>query len=162
MSSQRHLRVLDCNTEHEDFMATAIKVAFATSDKLTVDQHFGATEFFVVYAVDRERTALIEVAQFGKPSKDRNDDKLVGRIGVLQGCIAVYANAIGASAVNQLRTQAIQPVKVHAGAEIQDLLESLRYELRQGPSAWLARAIERVQPSKFDRFAAMAAEGWKE
>ena len=64
MSSQRHLRVLDCETEHEGFMATAIKVAFATSDKTTVDQHFGAAEFFVVYAVDRERTALIEIAQF--------------------------------------------------------------------------------------------------
>lgn len=157
----RHLRILDFDTEGEA-MKTAVKVAFASGDMKTVDQHFGAAESFAVYAVDPEQAKLVEAAQFGKLKMDGNEDKLAAKIAALDGCIAVYANAIGGSAVNQLKAHTIQPVKVSAGAAIRDLLDALQQELRQGPSAWLARAIERTQPGNPDRFKAMEAEGWDE
>jgi len=161
MSTHRHLRILDCASE-DDFMATAIKVAFATGDMKTVDQHFGAAESFVVYGIDPEQTRLIEAAQFDKAGMDGNEGKLAGKIAALEGCVAVYANAMGASAVNQLKAKGIQPVKVSAGAAIGDLLGSLQDEWRHGPSAWLARALERIRPQNMDRFALMDAEGWDE
>lgn len=161
MNPRRHLRILDSGTE-DGFMATAIKVAFATADMKSVDQHFGAAESFAIYGVDADDTRLIEVAQFGKLKMDGNEDKLAGKIAILEGCVAVYANAIGGSAVNQLKAGGIQPVKVSPGAEIGDLLAALQDELRQGPSAWLARAIERLNPADADRFKAMEAEGWEE
>ena len=47
-------------------METAIKVAFATSDMLHVNQHFGSAQCFAIYAVDPENWEMLEAAQFGE------------------------------------------------------------------------------------------------
>jgi nitrogen fixation protein NifX len=105
---------------------------------------------------------LVEATQFGRLGMDGNEDKLAAKIAALEGCIAVYCQAVGASAVNQLRARGIQPVKVEGGAAIIDLIAALQEELRAGPSAWLARALEARQPRDASRFDAMAEEGWSE
>lgn len=143
-------------------MSTAVKVAFATSDLKQVDQHFGAAESFAIYAIDPEQASLIEVVQFGQLDRDGNEDKLAAKIDALKGCIAIYCQAIGASAVNQLRPKGIQPVKVSAGTPLTQAICGLQTEMRDGPSAWLARAIESQQPGHDQRFDAMEAEGWSE
>ena len=140
----------------------AIKVAFASSDMRYVDQHFGAAEAFVVHAVDPEQASLLEVVQFGRLDMDGNEDKLAAKIAALDGCVAVYCQAVGASAVNQLRAKGIHPIKVPPGTEVAGLIQSLQCELREGPSAWLARAIESRQPRGGERFDAMESEGWSE
>jgi len=161
MAMERRLKVLQSGTE-DDWMQAAVKVAFASSDMQQVDQHFGAAESFAIYAVDMERVELLEVVQFGQLAMDGNEDKLVAKISALDGCIAVYTQAVGASGVNQLKAKGIQPVKVSPGADVKDLLASLQDQLREGPSAWLARAIDAQKPVDPDRFQAMEAEGWDE
>jgi nitrogen fixation protein NifX len=143
-------------------MATALKVAFATSDMKHVDQHFGAAQAFAIYALDREKTCFVEAVEFGKLDMDGNEDKLVNKIEALDGCIAVYSQAVGASAINQLKLKGIQPVKISPGAKINGLLASLQEELRQGPGSWLARAIQRATPADPSRFDQMEADGWDE
>jgi nitrogen fixation protein NifX len=143
-------------------METAAKVAFATGDMKHVDQHFGTAESFAVYALDPERATLVEAVQFGQLAMDGNEDKLPAKIEALDGCIAVYCQAVGGSAINQLRAKGIQAVKVSPGSAIKDLIESLQDELRQGPSAWLARAIEQQKPRGTARFDEMEREGWLE
>ena len=161
MTLERTLRVVTSGAEAID-MATAVKVAFATSDIKTVDRHFGAAESFAVYAIDPERASLSEAVQFGKLAMDGNEDKLAAKIDSLDGCVAVYCQAAGASAVNQLRTKGIQAVKVSPGAPVKGLIEALQEELRAGPSAWLARAISSQKPRDTGRFDEMAEEGWVE
>ena len=133
----RRLTVLGQDTE-EHFMETAIKVAFASTDMKHVDQHFGAAESFAIYALTPDNVQLVEATQFGKLAMDGNEDKLDAKIKVLEGCVAIYSQAVGASAVAKLKTANIQPVKVSAGAEISELLEALQAELRSGPSACTA------------------------
>ena len=161
MTLQRRFRLVRPNTE-DQWMETALKVAFATADMKHVDQHFGAAKSFAIYAVDRDRTCFVEASEFGQLDMDGNEDKLAAKIAALEGCIAVYSQAIGASAINQLKAGGIQPVKVSPGAEIGDLLESLQDELRQGPGSWLARAIASTMPADPSRFDRMEAEGWDE
>ena len=143
-------------------MSTEVRVAFATSDMKHVDQHFGAAESFAIYAIDQDRASLSEVVQFGQLDMDGNEDKLAAKIEALAGCIAVYCQAIGASAVNQLRPHGIQPVKVTSGTPLSTAIHALQCELREGPSAWLARAIEHQTPGPTNRFDTMEAEGWSE
>jgi nitrogen fixation protein NifX len=161
MALERHLKILDCGTE-AGWMNTSLKVAFASSDMKQVDQHFGSAESFAVYAVDLEHTQLLEVAQFGQLAQDGNEDKLTAKMNALAGCVAVYSQAVGASAVGQLKSRGIQPVKVSAGASIEELLASLQQELRAGPAAWLARAIESQKPVDPTRFDQMESDGWDE
>ncbi|MCB1774536.1 MAG: nitrogen fixation protein NifX, partial [Gammaproteobacteria bacterium] len=105
---------------------------------------------------------FVEANEFGALQMDGNEDKLATKIEALDGCIAVYSQAVGASAISQLKARGIQPVKVSPGAEIGDLLESLQQELRDGPSSWLAKAVAAVQPADPSRFDRMEAEGWDE
>ena len=105
---------------------------------------------------------MLEVAQFGNVEQDGNEDKLLAKMTTLEGCIAVYTQAVGASAVRQLKAIGIQPVKVSAGAEINDLLASIQDELQSGPGTWLARAIDAQKAADPKRFDNMEAEGWDE
>lgn len=156
-SPTRQLQVLD----GED-AGTLLRVAFASADRETVDQHFGSSRAFVIYGVDPDQARLLAVAEFGEQEQDGNEDKLLGKLELLDGCIAVYCRACGASAVRQLLAIGVQPVKVAEAARIDELLDSLQAELRAGPSAWLAKAIQRSRDDDRQRFAAMAGEAWDE
>jgi nitrogen fixation protein NifX len=149
-------------TDQERFMETALKVAFASTDMSSVNQHFGSSKSFVLYAVDREESQLLEVAQFGELDQDGNEDKLAVKIELLAGCAAVYCQAIGASAIKQLIAQGIQPVKVHDGSQIKDLISDLQTEMKAGPSSWLAKAINKQKAVDPSRFQQMADEEWQE
>jgi nitrogen fixation protein NifX len=161
MSLERQLKILDCGTE-STWMDAAIKVAFASTDMKVVNQHFGSAESCGIFCIDMGHIQLLEVNQFGQLIQDGDEDKLVAKLNVLEGCAAVYSQAVGASAVAQLTSRGIQPVKVSQGAEILYLLKSLQEELRSGPTAWLARAIESQTPVDPTRFDAMEDEGWDE
>ncbi len=159
MPVTRKLTVLGSDTES---LHAAMKVAFASTDMKSVNQHFGSAQSLVLYAVDMEESKMLEVVEFGRLAQDGNEDKLAVKIDALDGCIAVYSQAVGASAVKQLKARGIHPVKVSAGADISELLAGLQDELRMGPSMWLANAIKTnmtLDPGRFDE---MEEEGWEE
>lgn len=160
MSVTRQLHIADTE-ELRNFMTIALKVAFATTDMLTVNQHFGSAKAFAMYAVTIDHAELLSATQFGELSQDGNEDKLAVKIQLLADCAAVYCQAIGASAINQLLSKGIQPVKVHEDSKIADLIMDLQNELKAGPSSWLAKAIKQ-KSGEFNRFDAMAQEDWQE
>lgn len=146
----------------DDDDSTLLKVAFATSNSQTVDQHFGSAQSFAIYGVNPETSRLLGVSEFGRLEQDGNEDKLATKLDLLDGCIAVYCRACGASAVRQLLARNVQPVKVGEDAQISELIAALQAELREGPSAWLAKAIERQWPSDAAKFDEMLSEEWSE
>ena len=160
MALQRKLTIMDTVTEETNWLDTAIRVAFCSTDMKHVDQHFGSASGFVFYAVDMENYKLVEAIQFGELAQDGNEDKLVAKINALEGCVAIYLQAIGASAIAKLTTIGVQPVKVSHGAPIEELLEALQAELREGPRTWLKRALDTEKD--MGRFDDMEAEGWNE
>jgi len=160
MTLQKHLRILAGGTEKVD-PAVALRVAFATTDRKHVDQHFGSAQGFAIYTVNLEQTTLAEFAQFGDLEQDGHEDKLSAKLALIRDCVAVYCQAVGGSAIRQLLADGIQPVRVEEGTPIEHLLQDLQKEWRTAPSGWLARAIARHEKPT-DRFALMEAEGWQE
>lgn len=162
MVLQRRLRIMSGTSEtaaDTDFM---LRVAFATTDMKHVNQHFGAARSFAIYGVSPDDAALIEASQFGELQMDGNEDKLVVKIQMLEDCAAVYCNAVGGSAIRQLMSVGIQPVKVSEDADINSLLHDLQTELREGPSSWVAKAVKALQTDDLKRFDDMDTEGWDE
>lgn len=157
MPIARHLRVLECATE-ENVMPNGLKVAFASTDMRHVDQHFGSAKAFVMYEVDPDGATMTDAVEFGQLAQDGNEDKLDAKIEALSKCAAVYVQAIGGSAVSKLARIGVQPMKVTPGTLISTLVDDLQDELRAGPSAWVARALNAEQDA--GRFDAMEAEGW--
>lgn len=135
-----------------------LKVAFATDDRIAVNQHFGAAVGFAIYALDAEAAKLVQVVEFPVEAMDGNEDKLGAKIEALGGCAAVYCLAVGASAVRQLLAGGIQPMRLDGETAIEPLLGQLRTAIREGGVPWIDKLVRR-DASRFDR---MAEEGWQE
>ncbi len=138
-----------------------LKVAFASNDRETVNQHFGAAEGFAIYALDGERAQLVELAEFPPESMDGNENKLPAKIASLAGCAAVYCLAAGGSAVKQLLAAGVQPVRLDDETPIDKLLKQISSAVKDGGIAWVDKAVK-TQKSDTSRFDQMAEEGWEE
>jgi len=137
-----------------------LQVAFATDDRAKVNQHFGASVGFAIYALDGERAKLVSVAEFAEESMDGNENKLPAKIAALSGCAAVYCLAVGGSAVRQLIAGGVQPIRLEEETSIERLLTELQKAVREGGVPWVEKALARDKDEgRFDR---MAEEGWQE
>jgi len=135
-----------------------VKIAFATSDRKAVNQHFGAAESFAIYEVSENETHLIEVAEFIETAMNGHEGKLDAKVELLGDCAAVYCNAVGASAIQQLLVKSIQPMRVDEGTLIDELLLGLQKHLLKEPPVWLAKHLKKQAGS--DNFA--EDEEWQE
>ncbi len=139
-----------------------LKVAFATSDRQTVDQHFGSAEGVLIFGIYSTEWHLLEAIEYN--TSGPRHDKLPSRIEDLAGCSAIFCNACGASAIRQLLEQDIQPVKVHARCDIHMLLAEVMSEVGSTQSGWLSRALKKSkQPDSSDiekRLTQLIDEDW--
>jgi nitrogen fixation protein NifX len=140
-----------------------LKVAFASTDRVRVNQHFGAAEGFVLYEVTPDKATLVGVAEFSAEAMDGHEGKLTAKVDFLAGCAAVYVLAIGASAIKQLLARGIQPIRINEVDAVDELLRDLAQAMREGGVAWIDRAIAAQAKANAggDRFAAMENEGWE-
>jgi nitrogen fixation protein NifX len=142
--------------------AAVIKVAFASTDRTRVNQHFGAAEGFVIYEVTADRATLVGVGEFAEEAMDGNEDKLTAKVDFLEGCAAVYVMAIGASAIKKLMAKGVQPIRTSEIDAVDDLLSDISRAISDGGVVWIDRAIAAQTKAKAeDRFANMAEEGWE-
>lgn len=135
-----------------------VKIAFATSDRRAVDQHFGAAGAFAIYELSESEARLVEVAEFTEIEMDGHEGKLAAKVELLDGCAAVYCNAVGTSAIQQLLAGGIQPMRVDEGVSIEELLGCLKKNMSDDPPVWLVRHFKRQEGN--DRFA--GDEEWRE
>lgn len=139
-----------------------LKIAFASDDRLTVNQHFGAALGFVIYALDGERAQLVDLVEFPAASQDGNEHKLPAKIDALAGCAAVVCLAVGASAVQHLVAAGVQPIRLDDEAVIEPLLKQFSLAIRQGGVTWVDKALRRGKDANdASRFERMASEGWE-
>ena len=141
-----------------------LRIAFATSDRKSVNQHFGSARSFAIYGISVSEAHLLMVSEFEDLQQDGNEDKLVIKIELLENCIAVFCRACGASAVRQLLARNIQPVKVtDEMTDIDAIIRSLQQELADSPSGWLGKAVKQMQrQQQSDSYDFMAEETWDE
>lgn len=137
-----------------------LRVAFASDDRITVNQHFGAAVGFAIYALDGERWQLVELAEFPPASMDGNETKLPAKIAALAGCAAVYCLAAGGSAVKQLLAGGIQPMRLDDDTRIDSLLKQISAAVKDGGIPWVDKALRKQADA--ERFERMVADGWDE
>lgn len=161
----------------------SLRIAFASSDRLHVNQHFGSAEGFFIYDVVPDKASLVAVGEFPAAAMDGNEDntpasagnpaecnhsrwtpegrhKLAAKIDFLDGCAAVFVMAVGGSAIKQLMASGVQPVRVTEVGRIGDLLAEIQGGMRSGGVPWIDKALAALRNPQ--RFAAMADESWVE
>jgi len=139
-----------------------LKVAFASSDGETVNQHFGSSQGFVVYGISDKEKILIISKAFPKEKKDGNEDKLKPKLAWLMGSDLVYCGSVGGSATKQLIALGAHPAVVKGRPEIEDILDELQAELNGTPSSMLARIMQQKKARDDNRFDEMDEQGWDE
>ena len=92
-----------------------MKIAVATTDGSTVNEHFGRVETFQVYVITIEGPVKVdEVTVTPLSTGDRNHpfdaDRFETIAGALQGCERVYVARIGERPAEELQKQGIEPV----------------------------------------------------
>lgn len=151
-----------------------IRIAFASTDRVHVDLHFGAAERLVIYDVSPGHANLVGVAQFLRaemkgenkekgggdvpdvtPSvqpdlviETQPEDKVIGKLEFVDECAAVYAVSIGSSSIKRLMALGVQPIIVDKGHDIVDLLNEVSLALVHGGLSWVTRAAAKAKKLK--------------
>lgn len=154
MKLERHLKL-----SKEEATPQRVRVAFATRDRKHVDQHFGSACSFVIYRITPRSHELVEVAEFTETEQDKNHSKLLTKLNLLEGCQAVYSNAVGTAAIRQLLSLGVQPLRSIPGTPIAREIEEIQALWDHDPPSWLAQYLKKqaLGDNRFDR---MAEEGW--
>ena len=107
-----------------------VKIAVASSDGVTVNQHFGRAQRFRIYRVtDSDCEFLEERENLPACSSQQHDNYLLERTAdLIADCKAVIVAQIGAGAIDTLLLRHIRPFSL-SGA-IDDALTTLRVSKR--------------------------------
>jgi nitrogen fixation protein NifX len=133
-----------------------LRVAFASSDRSTVNLHFGGAESLMIYDVSPGRADLVGEATFVKAEPIGESgrvgltgtvqDKVLAKLDFVDGCHAVYAASIGTSSIRRLMALGVQPIIVDNGHDIVDLLNEVSLALVYGGLSWVDRAKSKIAP----------------
>ena len=117
-----------------------MKVAFASTDKVHVDEHFGKAEEFYIWDIGPDDATLSGVVQV-KTEEGYIDDKIEARTAALSDCALVYVGEIGGPAAARLVQKKIHPIKSKECEPITLVVEKLQEVLRDNPPPWLRKAM---------------------
>ena len=119
-----------------------MKVAFASTDKVHVDEHFGHAEEFYIWDVGPEEAAFSGVVQVqSEDAPGHSDDKIEARGAALADCALVYVGEIGGPAAARLVAKKIHPIKSKEREPITVVVGKLQEVLKGNPPPWLRKAM---------------------
>lgn len=126
-----------------------MKVAFATSDNVHINAHFGWAKNIDVYDVSQLGYDFVNTFVFeGDLQEDGNEDKLVPKLEALADCTIVYVSAIGGSAAARLIRKNVTPIKSRSDEDsIQEVLDNLVKTLNGNPPPWLRKILQKESKS---------------
>lgn len=125
-----------------------MKVAFASTDKVHIDEHFGRAERFMIWEVGPDAagfTGVVEVSATGEDEEGR----IEARSAALADCALVYVAQIGGPAAARLVAKKIHPIKSQTCEPIAAVVEKLQEVLRDNPPPWLRKALHKSERPGF-------------
>jgi nitrogen fixation protein NifX len=128
-----------------------MKVAFATTDGVQVDEHFGRAGMFAVYEMNDKGYRFVEMRKFAdgrdtaveetKGIKGLHDDLVQKKVDSLADCRIIYLTEIGGPSAARLVKKGMMPVKVKEKVTIEESLARLGETIKKTPPPWLKKAM---------------------
>ncbi len=130
-----------------------MKIAFATTDGKTVDEHFGRAGTFAIYEMTESGHHFVESRKFADGmDKSVTDTKEMGplhdiavrsKVDRLADCKLVYLTEIGGPSAARLVKKGMMPMKVKEPVAIERALAQLEEVIKKSPPPWLKKAMAR-------------------
>lgn len=129
-----------------------MKVAFATTDGVNIDEHFGRAGAFAIYELNSKGYAFKELRKFAdgrdgaveetKGMGTTHDELVEKKVNKLADCKIVYLTEIGGPSASRLIRKGIMPIKVKDVVSIEESIEKLFDTIKASPPPWLRKAME--------------------
>jgi nitrogen fixation protein NifX len=130
-----------------------MKVAFATTDGVHVDEHFGRAGRFSVYEFTKDGYVGLPDRIFAE-GRDESVEKTRGygeihedavqrKVEKLADCDIIYLTSIGGPSAARLVKKGIMPVKVKEIESIEKVAVKLMMSIQGTPPPWLRRVLEK-------------------
>jgi nitrogen fixation protein NifX len=128
-----------------------MKVAFATTDGISVNEHFGRAGMFVIYELNSSGYSLVENRRFSegrdaaiedtKGMGKVHDERVEDKVDRLSDCRIIYLTEIGGPSAARLARKGIMPVKVKEPVGIEESAMKLLETIKNSPPPWLRKAL---------------------
>ena len=128
-----------------------MKVGFATTDGINVDEHFGRAGMFTVYEMTPSEYRFLETRQFAdgmdldivssRGTGQVHDDLIDAKVGKMADCKIIYLTEIGGPAAAKLVRKGIMPVKVKEPVSIKESMDRLLETYKATPPPWMKKAM---------------------
>jgi nitrogen fixation protein NifX len=129
-----------------------MKIAFATTDGIAIDEHFGRAGMFAVYDLTKDGYSFQEIRKFseGRDSAIEetkgmgavHEERVQQKVDKLGDCKIIYLTEIGGPSAARLVKKGIMPVKVKRNVSIEESLIKLAQTIKTTPPPWLRKALE--------------------
>lgn len=129
-----------------------MKVAFATTDGLLIDEHFGRAGRFAIMdftstGYDRLPDLVFAqgrdtVVESTRGQGDLHDNAVEQKVERLGDCRLVYMTAIGGPSAARMAKRGIMPVRVPERTLVLEAAERLMEQIRTAPPPWLRLALK--------------------
>jgi nitrogen fixation protein NifX len=136
MIHTRHLHLVDSHNTK----GLAMKVAFASTDKIHIDEHVGRAANFLIWEIGPEEASCTGVLQV-QITGDDEEDRIEARGAALADCALVYVAQIGGPAAARLVAKKIHPIRSKECEPIAEVVGKLQEVLRNNPPPWLKKAM---------------------
>lgn len=132
-----------------------MKVAFATTDGINVDEHFGRAGMFAVYELTKDDYRLVEMRRFAdgrdtaveetRGDEFQYDMIMQSKVERFSDCRIVYFTNIGGPSAARLIKKGVMPIKVKEIISIEESLRMLLETVKKSPPPWLRKALTSEQ-----------------
>lgn len=130
-----------------------MRVAFATTNGVVVDEHFGRSGMFAIYEIGRDGHKLVEERRFSPEGRDahvestrglgaEHDSAVQSKVDRLADCRIIFVQEIGGPSAARLTQKGIMPLKVKDVLTIEANLEKLGSTMRGNPPLWLRKSLD--------------------
>ncbi|NTW68158.1 MAG: nitrogen fixation protein NifX [Nitrospirae bacterium] len=128
-----------------------MKVAFATTDGINIDEHFGRAGSFAIFDLSRTGYQFTELRKFAdgidqavvgtREQGAVHDEVVQDKVDRLADCKIVFMTEIGGPSAARLVKKGIMPMKVKAVTAIEDSIKQLHETIMKTPPPWLKKAL---------------------
>lgn len=128
-----------------------MKVAFATSNGISIDQNFRKARSFTIWHIRSDEAYYVNCVSIREDADD-DDGKNVIRVNALQGCTIVCAREICGPSAARLVSGRIHPIRNRSIITVETMIGRLQAVLRTTPAPWIRKAIARDMPFYNDEY----------
>lgn len=132
-----------------------VRVAFASSDSKTINDHFGWAKNFLIYDVSGSKCYKVGKVMFSEAAEKEvcnPENKHFEKINALKSCHIVYSQSIGGPAAARLTQQKIHPMIARDTTDIDTVLGDLKRLLNGPVPPWMRKITGMQDPNRFDAY----------